>query len=82
MKRLTQNIIFNLSSLQKGKCNVRLPKRRSFVSSSLLGRVDFKFSNENMSSREIDLKISEERWKNLQNNFKALKTSFGLVVPS
>ena len=36
----------------------------------------------NQSSREIDIKINQERWKNLQNNYKALKTRFGLKIPS
>ncbi len=76
MKRLTKNIIFNFYSFNKINYNFINNKH-----ASLTKKIAYKFSKQNISSREIDIKINEERWKNLQNNYKALKTSFGLVVP-
>lgn len=81
MKRFTKNFIFNFSTFKKTNNNFG-PTNKHVKNAKVLNKLKYEFSNENLTSRQIDLKISEERWKNLQNNFKALKTSFGLVVPT
>jgi hypothetical protein len=57
-----------------------LNSKNTLTNENLVNNLAYSFSNK--SSREIDVKINEERWKNLQNNYKALKTTFGLKFPS
>lgn len=58
MKRFTQNFIFNFSTLKK--TNINLGSINKLIKTQrILNKVKYQFSNENLTSRQIDIKISE-----------------------
>ena len=58
MKRFTQNFIFNFSTLKKTNINLGSINKR-IKTQRILNKVKYQFSNENLTSRQIDIKISE-----------------------